>query len=163
MRKIFSLLTAIIIFFTFSACGSRSSQDIVSNELDINASKGIELSNEDTHGGFQGEGTTYIALSFDDDTVLDEIKENPDWKAFPLDKTVQALVYGISDETSSIGPFLTDGNGNTLVPEIKNGYYLLIDRHTDKDTDILSRSSFNFTIGLYDTDTNTLYCCKLDT
>lgn len=163
MRKILYVLTVIIIIFTLSACGSRSSQDIVSNELDINASAGIELSNEDTHGGFHGDGTTYIALSFDDDTVLDEIKENSNWNAFPLDKTVQALVYGISDETGSIGPFLTDGNGNVLVPEITNGFYRLIDRHTDKGTDILSRTSFNFTVGLYDTDTNTLYFCKLDT
>ena len=94
---------------------------------------------------------------------LDEIKENTEWKPFPLDETVQALVYGVKDETSSIGPFINDGNGNPLVREIQNGYYILIDRQEDQETDILDRPSFNVTVGLYDTDTNTLYCCTLDT
>ena len=94
---------------------------------------------------------------------MEQIKASAQWGDFPLDGIVKALVYGISDETSSIGPFLNDGNGNPLVPEILNGYYLLIDRHTDKETDILSRRSFNFTLGLYDADTDTLYYCKLDT
>ena len=53
--------------------------------------------------------------------------------------------------------------GNPLVREIQNGYYILIDRQEDQETDILDRPSFNVTVGLYDTDTNTLYCCTLDT
>lgn len=110
-----------------------------------------------------GDGTSHIILRFSDHAVLEQIKRNSNWKPFPLDKAVQALVYGISDGTSSMGPFLNDGNGNPLVPEIKNGYYLLIDRNTDKETDILNRSSFNFTLGLYDADTNTLHYCQLDT
>ena len=32
-----------------------------------------------------------------------------------------------------------------------------------KETDILSCSSSNVTVGLYDNDMNTLYCCMLDT
>ena len=74
---------------------------------------------------------------------------------------------GVSDETSNIGPFLTDSQGNSLVPDILNGYYILIDKYEVKDKamegDILHRGSFNFTLGHYDTDTNTLYFCKLDT
>ena len=72
--------------------------------------------------------------------------------------------HGIVDMIqSSIGPFINDGNGNPLVREIQNGYYILIDRQEDQETDILDRPSFNVTVGLYDTDTNTLYCCTLDT
>lgn len=163
LKKPLCMLIGIIMLITFAACSTRSSQDIVSEKLGVNASAGTELSNSDTHGGFNGDGTSCIVLGFNDDTVLNEIKESSEWKQFPLDETVRALVYGISDETSSIGPFLNDGNGNALVPEIKNGYYLLIDLHTDKETDILSRVSFNFTVGLYDTDTDTLYYCELDT
>lgn len=74
---------------------------------------------------------------------------------------------GVSDETSNTGPFLTDSQGNPLVPDILNGYYILIDKYEVKDKamegDILHRGSFNFTLGHYDTDTNTLYFCKLDT
>ena len=58
---------------------------------------------------------------------------------------------------------LSDWDWNPLVPDIQNGYYRLIDRHSDRETDILDRYSFNFTVGLYDTDNNTLYFCELDT
>ena len=87
-----------------------------------------------------------------------------------MDETTQILVYGISGEENhtayQIGPHLSDSNGNPLVPEVKDGYYFLLDRQAEDDAagkDILERNSFNFTFGLYDTDTNTLYCCELDT
>ena len=60
-----------------------------------------------------------------------------------LDDTVQKLVYGSSDGTTQIGPMLNDNEGNPIVPEIQNGYYLLIDRQNDAETDILDRYSFN--------------------
>lgn len=164
MKKIILLVGSLLIFaFLLTACGPQETQNIISNDLGIDVSSGNEISNSDTHGGFHGDGTTYIALSFSDNNVLDQIKASAQWEYFPLDRTVKTLIYGISDETSGIGPFLNDGNGNPLVPEIRNGYYLLIDRHTGKGTDILNRGSFNFTLGLYDTDTDTLYYCKLDT
>ena len=104
-----------------------------------------------------------MVFQFNNDIVLEEIKNNSAWNEFPLDKTMQAIVYGVSDDTCSIGPVLNDGEGNPMVPEIQKGYYLLIDRQTDQETDILSRASFNLTVCLYDTDANILYICKLDT
>lgn len=163
MKKIVLALTVLFVTFAFVACTSKSVQDTVSAELGIDVSSGEEVSASDTHDGFHGDGVSSVALSFCDSTVLDEIKENSEWKPFPLDETVQALVYGLKDETSSIGPFINDGNGNPLVREIQNGYYILIDRQEDQERNILNRSSFNVTVGLYDTDTNTLYYCTLDT
>lgn len=163
MKKTAFSLAILFFLFAFSACGSKSVQETVSAELGIDASGGKEISATDTHGDFHGDGVSSVALSFSDFSVLDEIKGNAEWKAFPLDDTVQALVYGVNDETSSIGPFINDGTGNPLVREIQNGYYILIDRQKDQETDILERSSFNVTVGLYDTDTNTLYYCTLDT
>lgn len=158
------ILLVCIVFLT--ACASKGTQGRVSNELELDVSAGEEISNYDDHG-WHGDGSTCIVFRFEDDTVLEEIRSNSDWKAFPLDETVQALVYGVSDETSVIGPFLHDNDGKSLVPEIQNGYYLLIDRQAEEDkaigADIMQRSSFNFTLGLYDADTNTLYFCQLDT
>ena len=58
-------------------------------------------------------------------------------------------------------------DGNPLIPEIRNGYYRLIDRQIKmgeaSGADILHRNSFNFDLGLYDADTNTLYFCWMDT
>lgn len=163
MKRVLSIaLIVTILLCSLTACGPKSPEDTVAKELGLDVSAGKVDSDYDTHSG-NGDGTSCIVLSFEDDTVLKEIQASQDWKAFPLDETVQTLVYGVSDENGRTGPFLEDADGNNLVPEIRNGYYLLIDRHTDKETDILQRHSFNFTVGLYDTDNNRLYCCDLDT
>ncbi len=171
MKKLLTfILSSFLILNGLTACASQSSQDIVSIALGLDVSDGSEISYSDTHGG-NGDGTTCIALGFQGDAVLEQIKENDTWSALPLDQATQALVYGISEETDQasyqIGPYLTDGEGNPLVPEVENGYYFLLDRQAEErqaaGTDILNRGSFNFTFGLYDTDTNTLYFCELDT
>lgn len=162
MKKQFIVASLLISFiFTLSACGPKTSQDIMSKELGLSISGGKEILNYDTYSN--GEGISCIALSFNNDTVLNEIKENPEWKSFSLDDTVHTLVYGSEDEKSKVGPFVSDAEGKPIIPTIKNGYYLLIDRHAETEINILDRGSFNFTIGLYDVASNTLYFCKLDT
>lgn len=104
LKTAFVLLLALI---TLTACGKKSAQDIVSKELGLDVSGGRKILQSDTHSG-NGDGTTCIILSFDDDTVLEKIKKNAEWKKFPLDETVQALVYGVSDEAGNADPFLLD-------------------------------------------------------
>ena len=59
---------------------------------------------------------------------------------------------------------MTDDDNDPLIPEIRAGFYRLIDRHAQAgETDLLSRASLNFTLALYDTNTNTLYFCEMDT
>lgn len=161
MKKIFSFISILLLALSLTACGSHS----IPKELGITGVK--ETIQFDTHGGSHGDGTTYMTIACSDDEVLKQIQNNSNWKAFPLDDTVKTLVYGISDASSSIGPFLTDEDGQAFVPKIQNGYYCLIDRQAQDGkatgADILHRSSFNFTLGLYDTDTNTLHICQLDT
>lgn len=166
MKRI-TIVFSILFVCLLTACGSQEPQNIISNELGIDVSSGDEIFAFDDHGGFHGDGTTYTVLSFSDDKVLEQIKESTQWKEFPLDETVRTLVYGISDGTSSDGPFLIDSEGNAFIPEIHEGYYILIDRQAEQGeaagVDILHRNSFNFTLGLYDVDTNNLYFCELDT
>lgn len=167
MKKIFRISLAFtLLLIVLTACAKKDIQKNVSKELKIDVSGGTEISNYDTHSG-NGDGTSCVVLEFSDDKILKEIQESSEWKSFPLSETVQALVYGVSDEKSNVGPFLNDNEGNPLVPEIQKGYYLLIDRQVENDktsgADILHRGSFNFTLGLFDVDTNTLYFCKLDT
>ena len=54
------------------------------------------------------------------------------------------------------------------IPQIENGYYYFYDRHDEAtdpydDSEFLARFSFNFTLAIYDSDTNTLYLCEYDT
>ena len=163
MKKLAVLLIAAIMCVSLVACGKETPQEIVSRELGVDVSGGTEISYEDTHGGFHGDGDTIITLQFDDNSVTDTIKGNSKWREFPIDETTQVLVYGLEKENFQYGPFLNDGMGNALIPEIQNGYYILIDRQTETDTNILERPSFNFTVGLYDADTNIMYFGKLDT
>ncbi len=166
-KKLIAALFLLLVFAILTIFGLQEHQNSISSELGIDVSNGNEISHLDTHRGFHGDGKTYIVLRFSDNDALKQIEESTQWKEFPLDETVEALVYGISDETSRTGPFLTDGEGNALVPKIQRGYYLLIDRHTEAGkaagTNILHRNSLNFTLGLYDINSNTLYFCKLDT
>ena len=159
MKKLILIILSVI---TLSACSSINKQSEISQQLGIDISKATEVSNYDTHSG-NGDGTSCIVLNFENEDALKQIEENPDWKQFPLDETAKTLAYGYEDETSSIGSFLQNDKGENLIPEIENGYYMLIDRQTDKTDNILERKSFNFTLGIYDKDSNNLYYCKLDT
>ena len=147
------------LIFCFNACGPKSAKDIVSNSLKIDVSAAEEISATDTHGGLHGDGTSYIVLKFSDDSLLGQIQGNERWSALPLNRTAKALAYGISEDGNHIGPYL----GNIELPEITKGYYCLIDRQGEKETDLLERASLNFTLGIYDTDTDTLYFCEVDT
>ena len=169
-KNVISLIAAALLLAGLTACKAKTPQDLASDALNLDLSSGSEVSSYDTHSG-NGDGTSCIVLSFQDDTVLEQIQAGDAWHPLPVDQTTQVLVYGLLEETSDasrqIGPFLTDDSGDPLVPAIQNGYYFLLDRQA-KDgkapgSDILDRGSFNFTFGLYDTDTDTLYCCELDT
>lgn len=163
MKKVIALAFVVLFTLSLAACGSQTPAKDISTALSIDVSSGKEIQFSDNHGGFHGDGTEYVVLEFSDDSVLEQIKDNSAWTALSLDETAKALVYGVTEETSQIGPFLTDENGDTLFPEIENGYYILIDRHSQKEGNILERASFNFTLAIYDTDTNKLHYCEFDT
>lgn len=165
-KKEVLLLSLLIVLLT--GCDTQNSQKEVSQALGINATEGTELSYSDTHGGFHGDGTKYIQLSFSDEEFVDSIKQSPEWKQLPLSTDLYTLIYGISNEKEAIGPYATDDSESALFPQIENGYYFFKDRFSEStdsqnSSDILSRSAFNFTIAIYDTDTNTLYFCEVDT
>lgn len=166
MKRRFSALAMAVLLVVLASCGPRSRQTAIAKALEIDLANGDEISVYDTHSG-NGDGVSHIAFHFRDHRVLEQIRENPRWKALPLDETVTALVYGRSDATASVGPFLTDDRGNALVPEIQHGYYILIDEQAETGVaagaDILHRASFNFMVGLYDTDTDILHFCRMDT
>ena len=168
MKKLPWLGALVALGLLLSGCGP---QDKVSKTLEVDVSGGEVIAQTDTRGGFHGDGTAYLALRFADDALQEQIEASEAWRAFPLEDTVRALVYGIEGETDGvswcIGPYLTDADGEALVPEIEEGYYRLIDYQAEEGkatgADILHRASFHFALGLYDSREDILYFCELDT
>lgn len=154
-----------------SGCQGTNVQDQIKQQVGIDVSDGRSLSQQDTHGGFHGDGISCYVYTFSDDSCLQQVSQADGWSAFPLSETAQALLYGVTEETettvSSMGPYFTDEEGACLVPPIESGYYRLVDRHSDAgtadDPGLLARGSFNCTLAVYDADTATFYFCELDT
>ena len=125
-----------LMLFTLTACGSEDPAEEISRALHIDVSAG---------------------------------EENAAWTPLPLDETAQALAYGVTREDGgevfSAGPYLTDDSGDPLLPGIANGFYRLIDRHSDAGDgqNLLERASLNVTLAVYDADSDTLYFCEMDT
>ena len=170
MKKNLALLLAsVLLVFTLTACGSEDPAEEISRALHIDVSAGEEISSSDTHGGFHGDGISCVALQFPDSQVADAIAANAAWTPLPLDETAQALAYGVTREDGgevfSAGPYLTDDSGDPLLPGIANGFYRLIDRHSDAGDgqNLLERASLNVTLAVYDADSDTLYFCEMDT
>lgn len=146
-----------------AGCGAKSGEEVVSKALSLDVTGAALVSAYDSHGGFLGDGAGCIALSFPDGRLEEQLAADPAWHSLPADETVRALVWGTQDEGASIGPCLTDSAGAPLVPAVESGYYRLIDRHSEQETPLLERGSFNFTVGVYDADARILYYCELDT
>ena len=165
MKKLVLLL---LMIFSLVGCGKKDIQSDISGNIGIDVSRGTVLTDSDSHGGFHGDGMTFQQISFEDSELSDEIKDNGSWKKMPLSQNIEALVYGIEEDTSSIGPYVTDENGDTIIPDIQNGYYYFYDRHSEStepynDKDVLNRASFNFTLAVYDSDNHVLYYVEFDT
>ena len=169
MKRLICILLSVCLL-CFSGCSkSGSMTDEISNTIGIDLVNAEYATRVDTHGGFHGDGNTIVSLSLSTDSVQEQIQNNSNWHSLPLTENLTAVVYGITEGNSSIGPYITvDDSRNPAVPEITNGYYFFLDRHSKStdphdDANVLSRASFNLTIAIYDCDTEMLYYLELDT
>lgn len=159
MKKVISAVCIIVVLaFLLGSCGYNDYRSKISKALGIDIPSGAPMKSVDTHGGFNGDGATWVSVGFTSDkNPTEQIKNNHDWKPLPLDEVADVLAHDLKIQ-------LDDGEA-TLMPEVENGYYIVIDRHSEKNEndDILGRTSYNFTMAIYDTDANILYYCEFDT
>lgn len=140
----------------------------ISNEIGITMSTNSKVEYNDSHGGFHGDGLFYAKVKFSNDEEEDFIKnilETKEWNETPIDENVSFMLYGGEKDGISYGYNLAEQAG---IPKVTSGYWLFIDRYdgvTDSSdtSELFSRSSLNFTVAIYDEDTNVLYFIEYDT
>lgn len=172
MKKLLCACLGLAVFvLAFSAHGTDARNFPVQNELfntlGVDVRTGSIIEESDTHGGFHGDGMRFVSLAFSDDSVSRQIAGSGVWSPLPWSHQLTTLAYGSGTAAIRSGPYLTDGNGAPVLPAVQNGYYFFYDRHSQaenpRDESAVFRGSFNFTLALYDTDTDTLYYVEFDT
>ena len=132
----------------------------ITNNIEISPSSCRLEEEVDTHGGFLGDGDYFAKLSC---SKLDN-KPSKHWKELPLSeyldkatKTLQCMGDGCKDIYERFN-----------IPNVVNGYYYFLDRHSESDnkyddTNLNNRTSWNYTVAIFDKDTNIIYYYELDT
>ena len=129
-------------------------QTFLSKYLDIDCSSGTVVRSYDNlaDNGFDPgyESEARLELSFDDESVVQDIQNSKDWKDLPMTSDMQAVFYGSNREEN-------DPIGSPNFPEkAKHGYYL----YQQKERVLLDGY---YTIGaVYDSDTDHLSVIVLD-
>ena len=146
---------------------------VIASVTGIDVTGATVVFDEDTHGGFQGEGEAYVVLSFGDDRALDTIQSNPAWTPLPLSENLALLAYGHVTNAGIRRVPLTwrmldaEAEDTPLFPSCDDGYYLFIDRHSEStdrhsDAELFNRSSRNYTLALYVPSERRLYYFEYD-
>lgn len=143
----------------FTKDTASASEKLLADLLD----EGEVLKKQDSHGGFHGDGLTFIQMAYPDDRALARITKDEHWHPLPLPDALDKAAYGSEHH----GVYLSDDE-TPLIERIEEGYYFFLDRHLDaKDpwdpTDVLNRGSYNFILAIYDSQTDTLSYFRLDT
>ena len=146
MRYVKLIIVTIIVCVVFSSCSTVGSGQ--GDYFGFKVSEFVVVDESDSHGGFHGDGDYYLILDCSENA--EQAKELIDgWKPLPLTENLQQVM----DMTCS---------------GMENGVYKFIDRHPDAidasdDTDLFDRYSYNFSIAVYDLDTDMLYYFEFDT
>lgn len=157
MKKIFAIMLALISIISLPACSFDTHFGFSKNDF-------IVVEEENTHGGFHGDGSYHLILDCSNNTET-ALKIVNNWNRLPLSENLNLIMYGGSKGGISYGYELA---GEAHIPKIENGYYRFMDRYyeaKDKtdDSKLLSRYSFNFSLAMYDSDTNIFYYFEYDT
>ena len=117
-------------------------KDHAADHLDISLDDATVIEEWDNHGGFHGDGETFVKLLCPDGF---EERLASEWKALPLEDSAYKYYYEWG------GFFENPETNEKIVPEVRNGYWFF------KDT-----GPMNWDFGLFDCDENILYYYEYD-
>jgi len=122
---------------------------MVSRNLQTSILRGGVLRSWETHGGFHGDGETYVEL-YGSCTIPD----SPFWHTLPAPEDFWHLASNCRDD-----------NEECVIPRISEGYWYFQNRHPQNTdpTAIENHGSWNYTLAVYDSIKGILYYYELDT
>lgn len=162
MKRIVVFYILLILCTLCAACGF--TQSPFNRYFELKMVDYIVLEEQDTHGGFHGDGSCHLILDCSQNAdKARAIVEN--WSALPLPENLQLVMYGGEKDGVNYGFYFAQ---SAHWPTIENGVYKFVDRHSEaKDrsdaSGLLDRYSFNFSIAVYDLDSDILYYFEMDT
>jgi hypothetical protein len=168
-KKLVYLIMMMIIFvFIWTNVLFISMDKQLSRALDVRIPADSTLVIEDSHGGFHNDGVLMVRTEFEGEKakeIATQIKKNQNWKATPLPKNIRLVLYG--GEMGNNSYYVSDLAQKNKLPEISEGYWLFMNRKDGKKKitageELFSDFSANYTVGLYDTKTNSLYYFESD-
>lgn len=116
----------------------------------------------DDHGGFHGDGSTWIVFAFspeEQSKFIQAIRRRTDWHQLPLAQQLQKL-----------GRILQPDGDTKLPTRLSHGYYYFHDfqpewypDYEDTRRPVHDRSSYNFVVAIFDVENHMLYIYNLDT
>mgnify|MGYP000900384322 CR=1 FL=1 len=168
MKKFCLVICIFMIAIMVAGCSLGSNQDYIAKQINIDMPNLLTIEYWDDHGGFHGDGEKYAKIEFDNKNglnILSQIENSNRWNEMPLTENLNLIMYGGIKDNMEYAYNLSEKSG---IPEIGNGYWYFIDRHSkspnvESDIELFSRHSFNFTLAMYDVDNNTLYYYEFDT
>lgn len=145
--KIFLYLVIIfLIIYLLMLPSEESAYEKVGKELHFDTSDCEIIKSEDSHGGFHGDGETYIIFNCQNSPL-----KLSDWKDLPLSPNLTKML-----------------NKEQEISKVEEGYYYFVNtfnRYYNNGIDIHDESSLslnNYLIAIYDTKNNFLYYYKFD-
>lgn len=156
-----NLLFVLIFCLLLSSCGILNEKN---NILGFDVTGYNIIEEEDTHGGFHGDGIYHLILDCSNDPQKAQNMVG-DWTQLPLSENLNLVMYG-GEKDGTYYEFNFAEKSN--FPMIENGVYKFYDRHSEAvdpfdDSQLLSRYSYNFSLAMYDIDNDILYYFALDT
>ena len=161
MKKWLAITALLICMITLSSCSSDAKNE---NYLGFSRKGFSVVAEQDTHGGFHGDGFYNLTLDCSKNAEA-ALKAVENWNAFPLPENLSLILYG--GERDGVG-YKFNLAEKAKIPAIENGFYCFLDRHSEAsnpsdDADLFDRASMKFSLALYDSDTNRFYYVEFDT
>lgn len=152
---------SVLLFRYFGSIETHEEQffRLLKEEIGVEFSMCEIIEEKDSHRGTFGEGHTRRVYDCSDGKIqLEALKK---MEQLPLNEDLQYEIYN-----DAIKPEIMQ------LPKIENGYYYFIDNLSQSNGDVsdinsdeklLDRPSTNYTLGIYDLDTNLFYYLEVDT